>query len=212
MLDSGALPGPSDSPSRSVAASNDRARLALRRVADGDPRGLAVLYDESGPAIYGLAFRMLGDEQDAEDVVRNTFAHVWRCASDYDSTRATVNGWLLLVTRCCAVDRLRARRTGGGAPSRADVPPDVRPVSMIPADGVLIHDDQIDRVRQEIGALPAPQREALELAYFHGLTHVEVAERLAEPPGTVKTWMRQGLRAVRSVFKPPASRPTTSPT
>ncbi len=211
MPDSGAVPGPLDSQSRSLAASNDRARLALRRVAEGDARGLAVLYDESGPVIYGLAFRMLGDEQDAEDVVRNTFTYVWRCASDYDATRATVNGWLLLVTRCCAVDRLRARRANGGAVS-AEGPPDMSPASMIRPDCVLIHDDQIARVRQEIDALPAPQREALELAYFHGLTHVEVAERLAEPTGTVKTWVRGGLRAVRAVFNSSATRPTGGPT
>lgn len=172
----------------------------LQRIAAGDPDALADLYDHCSAGVYSLAMRIVRDTQDAEDVVQEVFGQVWRTAGRYDSGRASVTGWLMLLTRSRALDRLRARRSQQRALPAAGIDPDHLPASQPGQDLVVAGDDAAGRVRRALGALPPQQREALELAYFEGLTHQEVAARLAEPLGTVKTRIRQGLRKLRDAF------------
>jgi RNA polymerase sigma-70 factor, ECF subfamily len=170
---------------------------AIRRVAAGDADALAQLYDRHSRIVYSLAFRIIGDSPDAEEVVQDVFAQVWRQAARYDTTRGAVVAWMLMMTRSRAIDRIRSRR--GLPPVAADSWKGL--TEMIdPAQGpelTTLSAEQVGRVRDALGTLPLPQRLALQLAFYEGLTHVEIAERLSEPLGTVKTRIRLGLLKLR---------------
>lgn len=123
------------------------------------------------------------------------FSQAWRTAARYQSSRASVVGWLLMMTRTRAIDRLRARQ------ARPDMRPGQLPDSLAssaePASDLLLAAEQAGQVRDALDALPAPQRTALQLAYCEGLTQAEIAMRLSEPLGTVKTRMRTALTTLR---------------
>jgi RNA polymerase sigma-70 factor (ECF subfamily) len=173
----------------------------LARAAAGDDRGLAALYDAHGRAVYSMALRVLEDEADAEDVVQEVFAQAWRQASRYDAARGTVAAWLLTMARTRAIDRLRARRA---RPDTASPAPEetwlTLPAPAVdPGDAIAAARDA-QRVRDALQALPVLQRLAIELAYFEGLTQAEIAARLEEPLGTVKTRIRLGLLKLRDAL------------
>lgn len=160
----------------------------------GDMDAAAELYDRYAGQVYALARRIVGNEMDAEDVVQEVFSQVWRTPSRYDRTRGSVIGWLLMITRSRAIDRIRARQA---RPDMTDaVTPDALPAA--PTPDALVMAEQAAAVRQALLSLPASQRTALELAYYEGLTQAEIAERLSEPLGTVKTRIRAGLMALRA--------------
>ena len=177
---------------------DDAARLA--DVAAGDAGALGVLYDRHIRAVYSIALRVLRDESEAEDVVQDVFAQVWRQSSRYDRTRGTVAAWLMTIARTRAIDRLRTRRARPDSSAAAldmstePVAPSIDPAVVIDAE----RDAQ--RVRLALDQLPLVQRLALELAYFEGLTQSEIAERLEEPLGTVKTRIRLGLLKLRDAL------------
>jgi RNA polymerase sigma-70 factor (ECF subfamily) len=177
---------------------DDAARLA--DVASGDAGALGVLYDRHIRAVYSIALRVLRDESEAEDVVQDVFAQVWRQSSRYDRTRGTVAAWLMTIARTRAIDRLRTRRARPDSSAAAldmstePVAPSIDPAVVIDAE----RDAQ--RVRLALDKLPLVQRLALELAYFEGLTQSEIAERLEEPLGTVKTRIRLGLLKLRDAL------------
>lgn len=173
---------------------------AMRRMGEGDAGGLAELYDRHGRAMFSLAFRILRDQRDAEEVVQDVFAQAWRQAARYDTSRGVVVAWLLMMVRSRAIDRLRARR---GRPTlQEDHPAALRQLSdeATPVDVALLSAEQIGRVRAALEALPAAQRTAIELAFYEGLTHSEVAEQLEQPLGTVKTRIRMGLLRLRAAL------------
>jgi RNA polymerase sigma-70 factor (ECF subfamily) len=170
----------------------------LSRIAAGHGDALADLYDRYGKLVYSLACRILRDAVEAEDIVQDVFAQAWREASRYDSRRASVTGWLLLLTRTRAIDRLRSRRVRGIGVATA-TPPDVAD----PSDDqelAVIRGAEADHLRAAYAELPAPQRTAIELAYYEGLTHTEIAARLQEPLGTVKTRIRTALHRLRDAL------------
>jgi len=170
---------------------------AIRRAAKGDADALAVLYDRHVRSVYSLAFRIIGDASDAEEVVQDVFAQVWKQASRYDTSRGAVIAWMLMMTRSRAIDRIRARR---GLPPAAPDSWKGLAEMVDPAEGpelTTLTADQVGRVRDALNALPLPQRLAIQLAFYEGLTHVEIAERLEEPLGTVKTRIRLGLLKLR---------------
>ena len=173
---------------------------AMHRMANGDGAALAELYDRHGRAIFSLAFRILREQADAEEVVQDVFAQAWRHAARYDTSRGAVVAWLLILTRSRAIDRLRTRR--GQPVSQEEHPSAVEALAAAaaPADLELHSADQARRVRAALDALPFLQKAAIELAYFEGLTHAEVAERLQQPLGTVKTRIRAGLLRLRTAF------------
>ena len=174
-------------------------RMALARMARGDQDALAELYDRHARPVYSLALRILQDRADAEDVVQEAFAQAWAQASRYDVRRGAVAAWLLTLARSRAIDRLRSKR------ARPDRSPGERAVADV-ADAAatpdlqLLSSEQVDRVRLALRGLPALQRIALELAYYEGLSHADIAEQLEQPLGTVKTRIRQGMIRLREAL------------
>ena len=171
-------------------------RRALEGMARGEHGALAELYDRHGRLVYSLALRVLRDQSDAEDVVQEVFSQAWRQASRYESTRGQVVAWLMNLARSRAIDRLRSRRARpetGANDVEADRILDLAP----PIDEQLALSDQAERIRAAVEQLSLLQRVAIELAFYEGLTHVEIAERLELPLGTVKTRIRQGLSKLK---------------
>jgi len=172
----------------------DQATLA--RVARGDQLAFAELYDRHARLIFSLALRILQERADAEDVVQEVFAQVWAQAARYDASRGAVAAWMLMLTRSRAIDRLRARRARPEAAAESETAEQVVDESAT-QDLELLSAEQVARLQRALKELPEAQRTALELAYYEGLTHAEVAQRLAEPLGTVKTRIRQAVIKLR---------------
>jgi RNA polymerase sigma-70 factor, ECF subfamily len=168
---------------------------ALARMANGDPDAVGELYDRLARPVYSIALRILRNSADAEDIVQDVFSQAWRQAARYDATRGTVAAWLLTLARSRAIDRLRSRRARPDDVA-AELDPNI-PDTGIAADLQIQSAQQVERVRAALEELPALQRIVLELAYYEGLTHVEIAERLEQPLGTVKTRIRQAMLRLR---------------
>ncbi len=178
---------------------NDRALVA--RIEGRDADALALLYDRHSARLYGLAQRILGDTGEAEEVLQEVFLHVWKAAATFDASRGPVLAWLLVATRSRSIDRLRSRRPGRSAGVRSlEEAPETASREDIEADAAGREWEA--KCRAAIGQLPEDQRSALELAYFEGLTHREIAERTATPLGTVKTRIRLGLMKLRERIAP----------
>jgi RNA polymerase sigma-70 factor (ECF subfamily) len=170
------------------------------RLASGDMDAAGELYDRHAGKVLALARRILHDDGDAEDVVQEVFSQAWRTATRYEAGRGTVAGWLLMIARTRAIDRLRARQSRPD--TTGEVLLEVMPgTTMAPSDQAIAN-EQYARVRQGLVALPAEQRTALELAYFEGLSQSEIAERLAAPLGTIKTRIRTALTTLRRSLRP----------
>jgi RNA polymerase sigma-70 factor (ECF subfamily) len=175
---------------------------ALERLSRGDQTALATLYDLLAQRVYDIAYWILQDCDEAEDVVEETFLQAWRRAGEYDWRRASAATWLAIIARSRAIDRLRARRRAGRRQAPA-------PGSLADA-GKLDPEKQPDALQERadlrrilvdaVGRLPAEQRRVVELAYFEGLTHMEVAARTEIPLGTVKTRIRLGMKALRELL------------
>lgn len=171
----------------------------LRRIASGDQTGAASLYDRHARPLYSLILRIVGDETEAEDLLQDVFAQAFRQAARYDATRGAVAAWLLMMARSRAIDQVRARRTRFEGRT-AEQPLDEMADSQPDAASAMLDEEQTRIVRQALGDLPLLQRMAIELAYYEGLSHTEIAERLEQPLGTVKTRIRLGLLKLRDAL------------
>ncbi len=184
------------------AASEDRLadEDAIRRVATGDTSALAELYDRHSRAVYSLALRIVEDQAEAEDVVQEVFSQAWTQAARHDTSRGAVGAWLMMMARSRAIDRIRSRRARPDAAVADERAFSTLTDPGLPQDMELLLKEQADRLRAALVSLPLLQRVALELAYFEGLTQSEIAERLEEPIGTVKTRIRLALLKLREAF------------
>jgi RNA polymerase sigma-70 factor (ECF subfamily) len=175
---------------------NTADRAAFERIVQGDSEALGEIYDRHGRLVYSLALRIMRDQSDAEDIVQEVFSQAWRQAARYDASRGSVLGWLLVLARSRALDRVRSRRCRP-EPSNGEMPLADIPDRAVPADEQLAWQGQAAEIRAALDNLSVLQRIAIELAFYEGLTHAEIAERLELPLGTVKTRIRQGLLKLR---------------
>jgi RNA polymerase sigma-70 factor (ECF subfamily) len=186
-----------------VAHSAPDADAALvRRMAGGDESALGTLYDRWHAQVFSLALHLLGDQDEAEEVVEETFWQAWRQAGRFATERGAVGSWLTIIARTRALDRIRAR-TRLRAAHDASVLADPLAHAEASADDPL-HDlvaaETRATVRRALDAIPDEQRRTLEMAYFGGMSQSEIAEATGEPLGTVKTRTRLGLQRLRRVL------------
>jgi RNA polymerase sigma-70 factor (ECF subfamily) len=171
-------------------------RRNVERCASGDHAALAALYDDSSPLVYSVAMRMLADTADAEEVTMDVYTQVWRTAPSYEAERGSVTAWLVTLARSRAIDRLRARasRVQREQPlvEFTDLQADTASPESATEAGM-----RRQRVLAALATLSPEQREAVELAFFSGLSHTELAGRLGQPLGTVKTRIRSGMIKLR---------------
>jgi RNA polymerase sigma-70 factor, ECF subfamily len=170
-------------------------QVAVERMARGEHDGLAELYDRHGRLVYSLALRIVRDAGDAEDVVQEVFSQVWRQSARFDVTRGNVAAWLVTLTRTRAIDLLRRRRVRPDVSAASN--PDDRADEAPGQDVQVEWQNRAAQIKRALDALPPLQRMAVELAFYDGLTHTEIAEQLEVPLGTVKTRVRQGLLKLR---------------
>jgi RNA polymerase sigma factor (sigma-70 family) len=191
---------------RSFAHLSDEAVVAL--VARSDQEALAELYDRFGRVAYGLALRVLRDEKLAEDAVQEGFLAAWRKADRFMPERAKAGTWLLTLVHRRAVDLVRREETRRADPLPARAEP--KPHGSAEEDAWLRFERE--RVQAALRKLPDQQREALELAYYGGFTQTELAERLGQPVGTIKSRMFAGLARLRELLAEPNGESTWKPT
>jgi len=175
----------------------------VRSMAEGHQEALARLYDETASMVNGLLLRILAHPQDAEEVLLDVFMKAWKYAASYSEKRGSVQAWLLIMARNSAIDRIRAKKA---QPATLSFEPEAfpEPVSAdaTPEEASVI-EERRRRVQQVLNELPPEQREVVILSFFGGLTHAELAERLGEPLGTVKSRVRMGLHKLRGLLQEP---------
>lgn len=169
---------------------HDDDQEVIASIRNGDEAGMAALYDRYSGIVYSVALRVLNDTGAAEDVLQEVFLQLWRNPGAFDSSRGNLGPWLAVIARNRAIDTLRRRRP--------ESPIEDVVLSLdCNLDDEAARKQLVDRLRATIAAMPAEQRTALEMAFFQGLTHSEIAEKTAEPLGTIKTRIRNGLIALR---------------
>src|SRR5262245_2181618 len=169
----------------------------VERAASGDADGLAQLYDGTVSLVYGLALRIVRDAGGAEEITEDVYMQVWRQAARYDAARGSVVRWLLTLTRSRAIDRLRAGATQRERSAPLEEAADVLDTMPGPEHAVT-EGERRTRVRAALARLSAEQRQAVELAYFRGMSHSEIASHVGVPLGTVKTRIRLGMDRLRA--------------
>lgn len=173
----------------------------LGRVANGDTRAFDELYTRWSPMLYGLVCKILNDPLEAEDALQEGFVHIWNKAATYNAARSSPTTWAYMIFRNRAIDRLRARERRGRGVERIAVEEAASPLpAAAPEEGA----EQAERrqaVAQAMTGISAEEREAINLAFFSGLTQMEIAERLGAPLGTIKARIRRGLMKLSGVLK-----------
>lgn len=181
------------------AADESRTEL-LRRIAAQDREALAEFYDQLGAVLFSTVVRILGDAQEAEDVMQEVFVQIWEKAAAFDAALGTPTNWVLRIARNRAIDRLRARQRRFRAFDELEnafaaeaLPP--------PAQHGELSGEELAGVRAAVRSLPAEQRQAIELAFFGGQSHGEIAGALQEPLGTVKARIRRGMMKLKDTLQ-----------
>jgi RNA polymerase sigma-70 factor, ECF subfamily len=176
------------------------ARL-ITRIAEGDDKAFNAFYERFSGPLYGMVYRMMNDAKEAEDVLQEGFTYIWRKAATYDPNRSSPFAWAVMITRNKAIDRLRVRqrleKLRDKVTSEESFYQDRDETS---ANEPTLR-ERGTLVRSALQEIPQEQRQALELAFFSGLTHEQIAERLATPLGTIKARIRRGLLRLRDSLK-----------
>ncbi|MBV8729686.1 MAG: sigma-70 family RNA polymerase sigma factor [Acidobacteriia bacterium] len=167
----------------------------IRRLQRRDPNALAELYDRYGRLAYSLILRVVRDTGVAEDIVQETFLRVWNRVQGFDAERGAIGPWLLAVARNRAIDYLRS--TTGRARNTLELETTEHPSLYKDMEKDLLTADKARRVKAAMQKLSPNHRQVIELAYFEGLSQTEMAERMGQPLGTVKTWVRAALKNLR---------------
>ena len=167
----------------------------LARLQSRDARALGELYDRYGRMAFGLILRMVQDRGIAEDLVQETFMRVWNRVGSFDSEQGAIGPWLLAVARNRALDYLRYK--GRRPESSIDAQETENPALFADTQADPLRFDVTRQIKTALSRLTEAQRQAIELAYFEGMSQTEIAERMRQPLGTVKTWMRRALQQMR---------------
>ena len=168
-------------------------------VESADAEAFATLYDRHSRAAFSLAYRMMGERQASEDLMQDAFLKVWRGASSYRAERGSVRTWILSIVHNRGIDQIRSQASRRRTQEKVEASaPRSQPSE---AFAETLRNSQRDQVREALNTLPSEQLKILELAYFSGYTHVEIAELLRLPLGTVKGRMRLGLKKIRDYFE-----------
>jgi RNA polymerase sigma-70 factor, ECF subfamily len=169
----------------------------MQLVGEGDPRAFELLYDRHGGAAFSLAYRMVGDRVTAEDVAQEAFLSIWRSRMRYDQSRGSVRTWVLGIVHNRAIDALRRGALHDRRKEKLDVVEE-RHEARERTDVEAARREEARSVRSALDTLPTDQRRTIELAYFGGFSHSQIAELLDEPIGTIKGRMRLGLDKLRN--------------
>jgi RNA polymerase sigma-70 factor (ECF subfamily) len=175
----------------------------MQLVHDGEARAFEVIFDRHGSAAFSLAYRMCGRRAMAEDVVQEAFLSLWRSGARYDQTRGSMRSWVLSVVHNRAIDAFRREVVRDNRDVHDDGIAEQMP-SAQRTETEVERRDEAQQVRGALSELPQDQRQVIELAYFGGFTHMQIAEMLRLPPGTVKGRMRLGLTKMRLALDDPA--------
>jgi RNA polymerase sigma-70 factor (ECF subfamily) len=175
----------------------------LARLQRREPEALAELYDQYGGMVYRLIARIVRDNGIAEDLVQETFLRAWNRAGTFDAERGAAGPWLLAIARNRALDYLRAQ--GRHTNNTIELNETERPALFVDFPAEALNFDLARQVKRALERLGAQQREAIELAYFEGMSQSEIAERMGQPLGTVKTWMRRAMIQMRENMGPGGS-------
>ena len=174
-----------------LSAQDDAALLAL--IQRGDEHAMASLFDRYSKVVYSVALRVLRDPAAAEDVLQEVFMQLWRSPDGFVATRGSLGGWLAVVSRNRSIDALRRKRP-------TECVDDIALASNYNLANEAERNMMVERARGVIQSLPMEQRKTLEMAFFDGLTHSEIAEMTGDPLGTVKTRIRSALSTLRKAF------------
>ena len=170
-----------------------------RRMSNGDEDAFATFYDRFAPGLFSLIYGILRDQKESEDVLQEAFVQMWKRIATYDARRSSLFTWAVMISRHKAIDRLRTRqrqsRLNEAVAGETDAVPASGPADR--ADDALARSDERERVRAALAQLSEGQREAIDLAFFGGLTQTQISDRLGTPLGTVKARIRRGLLALR---------------
>ena len=167
----------------------------LARLQQREPQALAELYDRYGGMVYRLVVRIVRDTGIAEDLVQETFLRAWNRAGAFDAERGAVGPWLLAIARNRALDYLRAQ--GRFHNNSVELNETEHPSLFVDFPADALNFDLARQVNRAMESLSAQQRETIELAYFEGMTQTEIAQRMGQPLGTIKTWMRRAMLRMR---------------
>lgn len=167
----------------------------LALVQEGDQQALARLFELYSKLVYSVALRVLRDPAAAEDVLQEIFMQMWSAPTNFNAARGNLGGWLAVLSRNRSIDVLRRKRP-------TDSIEDVVLASPHNLGRDAEHNLTVERVRLVIAELPSEQRQVLDMAFFDGLTHIQIAEKTGDPLGTVKTRIRLALKALRKAFTP----------
>lgn len=172
----------------------------VEKLRNGDPEGLAAAYDRYGRVVYSLFLRITRDQSAAEDLVQELFLRLWNRRREFDAARGALGAWLLSIARNMAIDHLRSAQTRFQSKLRPIEQTDTLRFSYKPDEPANVI-DSAKAVQEALAELPPNHRKVLELAYFEGYSQSEIAARLEEPLGTVKSWMRAALERLRVAVK-----------
>jgi RNA polymerase sigma-70 factor (ECF subfamily) len=167
----------------------------VARLQRRDPQALAELYDRYGRLVYSLIVRVVRDGAIAEDLVQETFLRVWNRVHGFDGDKGSIGPWLLAVARNRAIDYLRS--ASGRERNAVEFEETDHPALYTDMEKDILASDRARAVKAALDKLPPNHRQVIELAYFEGLTQTEMAERMSQPLGTVKTWVRSALKTLR---------------
>jgi RNA polymerase sigma-70 factor (ECF subfamily) len=176
----------------------------LARVARGDRGAFSQLYEQSSALLFSLAFRILGDRESAADLLQDVYLEIWRKRMRYDADRGSPMAWMVTMTRSRAIDRLRSRTAKGhGVTDPIENSPAVQLADGNPGPlETSAGNETRSLVGRALAELPEAQRKAIELAFYRGLSHSEIATQLNEPLGTIKTRIKLGMDKLRTVLHP----------